>query len=70
MAYKIEIGKTYLFNYPNFGTPDGLPEYTEHSGQHVVVSGRTETENGPLYHVVAGDGWKGDVWAEELIEIF
>lgn len=69
MAYNVQIGQRYLFNYPNYGTPDALPEYTQHSGQHVLVTGRSETEMGPLFKVKADDGWTGDVWAEELVEI-
>lgn len=63
---EIEIGQSYLFVYPNFGTPNGFPEYSEHSGQIVTVIEQEETESGPLLTVRANDGWIGEVWQEEL----
>jgi hypothetical protein len=65
------IGKKALFKYPDYGTPDGFPEYTAHSGQVVtivsVVTKDIEPEDeGRLFKVQAEDGWKGQVWRHEL----
>lgn len=64
----IVIGKSYLLVYPDYGTPDGFPEYTAHSGDIVTVIAREETESGPLFAVRAKDGWIGEVWEEELVK--
>jgi hypothetical protein len=71
---KIQIGKTYRFDYPpEFKT---LPEYTAHAGQPVVVLRAlaepvVDWENGPngpdpMFKVRATDGWEGDAWSSEL----
>lgn len=64
------VGGNFRFNYPNFGTPDGFPDHTAHSGQIVKVIRRLskeECENRqPMYEIQASDGWKGHAWKEEL----
>ena len=64
------IGKA-TFNYPDFGTPDGFPEYTAHSGQEVEVirqltDDEADPEVQPMYEIRATDGWTGHVDGSEL----
>jgi hypothetical protein len=65
------IGQTKRFTYPNYGTPDGYPEYTAHSGQLVAVIRQLTLEEcdakcQPMYLVRAADGWEGHVNGSEL----
>lgn len=54
-----------------------LPEYTAHTGQRVNVVRRlfAEEADGPdrgceqMYRIRAADGWEGDAFESELIEI-
>jgi len=63
------------FTYPNFGKPDGYPDYTAHSGQTVEViregiEGEDyDNEGEKMYLVRADDGWLGWVWESELEDI-
>ncbi len=67
-----------LFTYPNYGTPDGYPDYTAHSGQIVtIVRELVKTveydfdpdSNDLMFEVKADDGWTGSVWASELSDV-
>lgn len=67
----IEIGKTYMFDYPEVFVL--FPEYTAHAGQQVTVirpciDGKEyDREDGELmFKVRAPDGWVGDAWESEL----
>jgi len=64
------IGKKAVFKYPDYGTPDGFPQHTAHSGQTVTIINVLPTEDqenaGRLFEVEARDGWVGDVWRDEL----
>ena len=63
------VGKTVLFTYPNYGTPDGYPKHTAHSGQKVKVLRQLKlqaTGGQEMYVIEAKDGWKGDVHRDEL----
>jgi hypothetical protein len=65
----IEIGQVYEFDYPAVFTT--LPEYTAHAGQRVTVVrelAEDECENGPVYEIVAEDGWIGCAPPGELIQ--
>ena len=67
----IDIGQMYLFTYPNFGKPDGFPEYTAHSGEVVTVlrqlgADECDYEAGSMFEVAASDGWKGHAHSDEL----
>lgn len=69
----IEIGKRYLFNYPNFGTPDSFPDYTAHRGADVTVTrqlsdAECDPECQPMFEVRADDRWTGHADASELAE--
>jgi len=62
-----------LFTYPNYGTPDGYPEHTAHSGQVVTVFEQLTNEGcdpecEPMYRIKADDGWEGTVNESELTE--
>jgi len=67
----IKIGKKYLFNYPDFGTPDIYPDYTAHNGQIVKVMSEVKVDEefseNRLYAIRAADGWTGQAWGEELM---
>lgn len=67
------IGTRQRFHYPNFGTPDTLPEYTAHSGQMVTVIALVPehlNETGePLFSVQADDGWRGTAFQSELGDV-
>lgn len=79
----IEIGKRYVFNYPDFGTPCGYPDYAAHSGSTVWVVRRlaegveyedpskTDADAAPdaMFEVRAEDGWTGHAWESELDEV-
>lgn len=61
--------KQAVFNYPNFGTPDGYPDYTAHRGQTVNVVEQLPPEIDdlePLFLIQAQDGWTGNAWESEL----
>jgi|SaaInlV_165m_DNA_1040744.scaffolds.fasta_scaffold40901_2 hypothetical protein len=64
------IGTTRTFVYPNFGTPDGNPDYTAHSGQTVLVVRQLTKEECdsecPMYVIRAADGWEGNADSDEL----
>lgn len=65
------VGTRRVFTYPDFGTPDGHPDYTAHSGQTVTVTRQlTNTECDPecqpMLAIVADDGWQGHAHAAEL----
>ena len=67
-----KVGGVYRFKYPNYGTPNGLPDYTLHSGQRVTVirqltDKECDPECQPMYHIVASDGWKGVANGSELV---
>ncbi len=61
-----------LFIYPNYGDPDGCPDYTAHTCQIVTIVRplvyHEEYENmgDPMYKARATDGWEGDIWESEL----
>ena len=62
---------TALFTYPNYGTPDGHPDYTAHSGQTVEIVRQCtddECEPGcqPMWLIKADDGWTGHANGSEL----
>jgi hypothetical protein len=66
-----EVGKEYVLAYPDFGTPDGNPDYTAHRFQVVKVlrptnSDERDEELGPGFVVQAKDGWQGQVEPSEL----
>ena len=66
--------KFAIFDYPeNFVT---LPDYTAHAKQIVVVGRQLsakEAERSPelerMFHIKAGDGWKGHAWESELLNV-
>jgi len=65
------IGKQFLFEYPNYGTPDSHPDYTARSGQTVTVLEefpQVEETDTRMFLVEAEDGWKGQVHESELKE--
>ena len=64
------IGDKYRFTYPDYGTPDGHPDYTTHSGQTVtVVRQLTGNTQPPMYEIKAEDGWTGSACGRELRHI-
>ena len=73
----VEIGKKYKFAYPEEFT--SLPEYSARRGSIVeVVRPLAANEAHPpvpeqgitqMYKILADDGWEGDAYEEELIEI-
>ncbi len=68
---KIEVGRKYLFTYPDYGTPDLHPDYTAHSGQMVEVVRPLRDEEcdpacQPMFEITSEDGWVGHVHASEL----
>ena len=69
-----KIGGRYRFTYPNYGTPDGYPKYTAHSGQVVTIVRKLtdkeiDPECGPMYRIKAADGWTGDAHGSELRKV-
>lgn len=66
-----EIGGQYRFKYPNYGTPDGYPEYTAHSGQVVTIIRKMTKEETDvvMYEIEAKDGWRGNALAGELRKV-
>lgn len=64
-----------IFIYGWYGTPEGYPDYREHSGQEVEVltslhpSECDYDEVGMMYRIRAADGWQGDVFMEELLHV-
>lgn len=64
----IKPGDRRFFIYPNYGTPDGYPDYTAHSGQQVQVRRRLAPNESDfeMYEVEAADGWRGHAHADEL----
>lgn len=68
------IGENRHFQYPGYGTPDGHPEHTAHSGQTVLVvrqltDEECDPECQPMYVVQADDGWEGHVNGSELFPV-
>ena len=68
------IDKRMRFNYPDFGHPDGFPEYTAHRGAVVTVlrlltDQECDPECGPMYAIRADDGWEGVADGSELVSI-
>ena len=66
-----EMSDTVRFDYPNFGTPDGHPDYTAHNGQNVEVvrqlnDDECDPECQPMYLIRASDGWEGHADRSEL----
>jgi hypothetical protein len=66
----IEVGKKYIFDYPNGFTT--LPEYSKHRLQEVTVLGMVpesdkDSEVETMYYMQAVDGWKGEAFESELI---
>ena len=64
-------GKHYRFTYPNYGTPDGHPDYTAHSNQIVVIERQLtnkecDPECQPMWKIRAKDGWTGSAHSCEL----
>jgi hypothetical protein len=64
-----KIGNKYKFVYPNYGTPNGYPDYTAHSGQVVTVLPPHPGMEG-LNRVEAADGWQGNVRDDELNPLY
>lgn len=64
----IRPGDQRFFVYPSYGTPDGYPEYTAHSGQQVKVLRQLDADESDfeMYEIEAIDGWKGHAHADEL----
>lgn len=67
----VEIGSNRVFVYPDFGTPDGLPDHTAHRFHVVRVMRRLgpdeiDEEVGAQFEVTADDGWRGQAAEEEL----
>lgn len=62
------INGKYRFTYPNYGTPNGYLDYTEHSGQIVTIIRKLSKEESDniMYEIKAKDGWKGHADAGEL----
>lgn len=62
------INGKYRFTYPNYGTPDGYPDYTAHSGQVVTIIRKLtpEESDNVMYEIEAEDGWRGHADAYEL----
>lgn len=66
----VRIGGTYRLDYPAEFTT--LPDYTAHTGQHVVVLRELQDgvdydfEGDRLYLVRAADGWQGHAFCSEL----
>lgn len=63
--------KRYRFNYPHYGTPDCLPDYTAHRGSVVRIvrqldPSEVDEQCGAVYEVQAEDGWIGTADATEL----
>lgn len=68
----VEVGKRYVFVYPDFGTPVGLPDHLAHRFAEVeVVEDYTEREQSeePVFHVRADDGWEGAAFESELFPL-
>ena len=66
-----EPGTEHTFRYPDYGTPDGYPEYTAHDKQKVTIVRLLTTEEfddqeEQMYLVRATDGWQGHAWESEL----
>jgi len=69
---KLGIMKLAKFTYPNYGTPDGYPEYTKHSGEIVEIVRELATteydfQGEKMFQIKAKDGWVGSAWRSELI---
>jgi len=64
----IEIGKSYRFTYPDYGTPDCHPDHTAHSGQTVKVLciSCVDDELNTMFVIQAADDWLGYAWSDEL----
>lgn len=67
----IQKGTHRVFTYPSYGTPDGYPQYTAHSGQIVTVLRRlSESESDhEMYEIEADDGWRGHAHRDELTRV-
>ena len=67
----ITAGNRYTFKYPEIFVT--LPDYSAHRNQEVVVVRQlTDMEwqvEMPGYRVRAEDGWEGDAWEDELVEV-
>ena len=64
-------GTLWVFTYPDYGTPEGYPQYSAHSGQIVTINRRlseSESEH-EMYEIEARDGWKGHAYRDELSKI-
>lgn len=64
-------GSFHRFTYPDFGTPDGHPDHTAHSGQTVQIirplnRNECDDDSWPTYKVRARDGWVGIACHDEL----
>ena len=70
---KSVIGRKAKFVYPNFGTPNGYPNYIKHSGQIVTIVSKLsrkvvdEDLVGEMFTIQAEDGWIGTAYRSELI---
>lgn len=63
----IKKGDRRKFMYPYYGTPDGYPEYTAHSGQTVEVLEELPREYGEkMFKIKSSDGWEGTSFSSEL----
>lgn len=64
-------GSFHHFTYPDYGTPDGYPDHTAHSGQTVRIirplnRDECDEDSWPTYQIRARDGWIGTACHEEL----
>jgi hypothetical protein len=66
----IVVGEVYRIKYLGYNRP----AKADHDGWQVTVTHElTEDECDPkcgrMYDVEASDGWRGEVWADELVSV-
>jgi hypothetical protein len=64
----------YTFTYPDYGTPNGFPELTAHSGQTCTIvrelgDDERDPEVGRMFIVRFPDGTEGTANEDELVAV-
>jgi hypothetical protein len=62
------LGRSFIFRYPHFGSPDLFPEHSAHRDQIVTVIGEVTSRDDDerRFNVRAADGWIGEACESEL----
>lgn len=62
------VGNFYVLNHPG-DSAIFRQEYTDHHKQIVKVIDITHGNNYSMLRILAGDGWTGHAYPEELLEV-